>query len=205
MRDLIPIQTIKRLPLYLRYLNELLESGKKSISSQEIAQSLEVKCSLVRKDLSYFGEFGRKGVGYDIKLLISKLREILHLNRTWRVAICGVGKIGQALMLYPGLKKEGFEIVAAFDNDKDKIGKKIGNLVVNDIKDLSKILEEKKVEIAVISVPKESAKEVANLLVKSGIRAILNFAPCHFNLPKKVKVSYVDLTAKLMQLVYYLR
>lgn len=204
-KNLIPSQTIKRLPLYLRYLYELSDSGRTTVSSKEIAENLQIKCAMVRKDLSYFGDFGRKGIGYNIKLLIDELKSILHLDKVWKVTIAGVGKIGQALMLYDGLKKEGFKIVAAFDNDRSKIGRKIGDVVVNDIKDLSRIVKERKVEIGIISVPAISAQKVADLLVKSGIKALLNFAPCHFVLSKKVKISYVDITAKLARLVYYMK
>lgn len=203
-KNLIPDEAIKRLYFYLRCLLDFYNSGKEKVSSNEIADYFRLNPTQVRKDLSYFGDFGKKGVGYDTAILIQEIKDILKLNKEWKVAIVGIGNIGSALILYQGFKKYGFNIAYAFDNDVKKIGQKAGNLVIKDVKEAEKIVKSNDVRIAIISTPENSAQQVANLLVSSGIKTILNFAPMHLDVPKEIKVSYVDISAKLGGLTYYL-
>ena len=203
-KNLIPAEAVKRLYFYLRCLMDFHNTGKEKVSSNEIADYFMLNPAQVRKDLSYFGDFGRKGVGYETAILIQEIKDILKLNKKWEVAIVGIGNIGSALSLYQGFKKYGFSITHAFDSDVKKIGQKAGNLVIEDVKDLEKTVKNNDVKIAIISTSANSAQRVAGLLVSSGIKTILNFAPVHLNVPKEIKVSYVDISAKLGGLTYYL-
>ena len=203
-KNLIPDEAIKRLYFYLRCLMDFHNTGKEKVSSNEIADYFKLNSAQVRKDLSYFGDFGKKGVGYDTAILIQEIRDILKLNREWKIAIVGIGNIGSALSLYQGFKKYGFIITYAFDNDVKKIGQKAGNLVIEDVKNLEKIVKNNDIKIAIISTSANSAQKTADLLVSSGIKTILNFAPLHLDVPEEIKVSYVDISAKLGGLTYYL-
>lgn len=200
----IPEESIRRLPLYLRYLNRLLGTGKEKISSQRLGKEVDVKPAQIRKDLSYFGEFGTPGIGYDTQKLVSELRSILNLDKEWKIALVGVGKIGQALLTYPGFKKQGLKIQVAFDNHPQLIGKEIGGVRIDDVSKLEQKIEEEEIKLAIIAVPSPSAQEVAETLVSSGVNGILNFAPCLLDLPEDIKVSYVDIAIELGRLVYYL-
>ncbi|WP_129407922.1 redox-sensing transcriptional repressor Rex [Marinitoga lauensis] len=199
----IPKPTIKRLAMYYRCLENKKASGMQRTSSKDLADSLHIKASQIRKDLSYFGEFGKRGVGYDIDKLMSSIKTILGLNKKWNVAIVGVGNLGSAIANYTGLEKNGFYIKAAFDKNKTKIGTQISaGILVYDMKDMKKICKEKNIEIAILTVPSEVAQKVANQLVETGIKGILNFAPTSLTLPENISVENVDFTISLKALTY---
>jgi len=205
MREqLIPKESIRRLSVILRTLNRLKDKGRDKISSSELADILGINSAQIRKDFSYFGKFGIRGVGYKIEKLIEEIRSILNLDKEWKVALVGVGNLGQALLSYPGFKKQGFEIIVAFDKSQERIGKKIGRIKVEDVDNLEEKIEEEKIKLAIITTPSESAQEVASRLVRAGVKTILSFAPCSLDLPKRIKVSYVDIAMELAHLVYYL-
>jgi len=196
----IPKPTVKRLGLYYRCLSNYRESGVDFVSSQDIAEKLNIKPSQVRKDLSYFGEFGKRGLGYDVKKLLNEIAHIIGVNKEWNVAIVGAGNLGSALTSYPGLSKHKFRVVALFDNNQQKIGKKVSGITVYDISDLERTVNELKIEIGVIAVPEFAAQHVAELLEKSGIKGIVNFAPVR--LRTNVPVEDVDITLSFETIAY---
>lgn len=196
--------TIKRLSLYYRILNPLSVQGSQEISSKNLAGLLSLNPAQVRKDLSYFGTFGKRGAGYNVSLLVAEIAKILGISEERRVVIVGAGNLGSALAAYRGFNVFGFKICALFDGDANKIGKKIKGILCHNIKDFINFVRTEKVEMAVIAVPSEFAQETAGLVVKSGIKAILNFAPVRLNVPNSVKVDNVDLALELKSLSYFL-
>ena len=197
--------TTNRLSVYLRCLNQLEEAEVRAISSQSLAEQFALNAAQIRKDLAYFGEFGVRGVGYYVRDLKRHLRQILGLDRTLRVAIVGAGNLGLALADYPGFRREGFEITALFDNLSAKVGQQSrGGVPIHDIHDLKRLARRDGVSIAVIAVPAPSAQRVADLIVASGIKAILNFSPGALKVPREVKLKSVDLTVSLESLSFYL-
>lgn len=201
----IPDIVISRLPLYIQTLNRLLREGKSVVSSNELGLLLDMTPSQIRRDLANFGGFGKQGTGYDIIKLMESLRDILNLNQIWKVALIGVGHVGQALINYDGFGRNGFEIVAAFEHNPGKIGKKVGNIVVRDIANMDEEMPEMEVEIAVITVPGESAQAICDRLVKIGIRSILNYAPVNLQVPEGVQVENIDPVLKMQKMTYYLQ
>ena len=199
----IPDETVKRLPLYLRGLLSLFQDSQQSISSQILADFLGVNPWQIRKDFSYFGVFGTPGVGYDTEKLIKQIKKILKLNVSRKAVLVGVGNLGEALLAYPGFKIYGFDIDALFDNNPQKIGRKIKDSIVEDIANLN-LLKRRKIKLGIIAVPREAAQETADALVKAGIKGILNFSPCHINVPKKVKVITIDIAMDFARLPYYM-
>ncbi len=199
----ISSETVRRLPVYLRGLLLLADQEQTSVSSKELASLLGVNPWQIRKDFSYFGDFGTRGVGYDVENLIKQIKKILRLDNGNKVALVGVGNLGRAVMAYPGFKRYGFEIVAAFDTDKKKIGKKAGKLEIEDVASIHS-LKRRKVTLAAIAVPREVAQEIAGSLVDAGIKGILNFSPKHVTVPKKVKVITIDIAMDLARLPYYM-
>ncbi|HEY65713.1 MAG TPA: redox-sensing transcriptional repressor Rex [Caldilineae bacterium] len=195
---------IGRLPIYLRELTYLAEEGREITSSQELGDRLGISSAQIRKDLSHFGEFGKQGTGYHIGFLSEKLREILKVDRVWDVVLVGAGYLGHALANYGGFIGKGFNIVAVFDNDPAKIGQPLGRLIVQDSKDLPKAIKEHGWKIAILAVPASAAQEVTDVLVESGIRAILNYAPVILNVPPGVRVQYIDPVIDLQHMTYYL-
>jgi redox-sensing transcriptional repressor len=203
--DQVSELTTNRLSVYLRCLNTLEDAGVKTISSQALAEQFHLNAAQIRKDLAYFGEFGVRGVGYYVRDLKRHLRQILGLDRKLRVAIMGAGNLGLALADYPGFRQEGFEILALFDNLSAKVGQKSrGGVPIYDIHDLKKIARRDNVSIAVIAVPAPSAQHVVNLVVASGIKAVLNFSPGALQVPEDVKLKSVDLTVSLESLSFFL-
>lgn len=200
----IPEGTISRLFVYLREITELVNLKIRTISSAELGDKVNLSDAQVRKDLGYFGQFGVSGSGYDTVELKKELEKILGKDKTWAVAVIGAGHLGSALLSYSGFKGHGLEIVAAFDSDKRKTGKKLGGVTVRDIKDLSVAVSGEKISIGIIAVPAQNAVEVGRELVNSGVRCILNFAPINLNLPEDVKVNNVDLSCELETLSYFL-
>ena len=201
----VPEATVLRLTSYARFLSDCEEKGIETLSSLDIANAVGVTPAQVRKDLAYFGEFGTRGVGYNIKELIKQIEIILGLDKAWNVIIVGAGNLGRALMAYKGFNKRGVEIVGAFDTDKGKLGDPIGNLKVEPIESIPDRVKESGCELAIIAVPANAAQETANCLVEAGIKGIINFAPYPIVVPHNVTLQSVDLASKLEVLTYYLR
>lgn len=204
MEQSVPEVVIRRLPLYARALAFLLEADRAVISSFDLGPMLGITPAQIRKDLSYFGEFGKQGTGYDISFLLGEINQILGLDKNWPMVLIGVGKLGQAIATYDGFQNQGFPLVAALESDPSKIGQSIGNLVVQDYKDLSKIVEEKNVKIGVIAVPATAAHQVIKDLVDAGIESVLNYAPIAVNLPPTVKIRHIDPIVALQSMAYHL-
>ena len=205
MVDQISELTINRLSLYLRLLNELEVKRVKTVSSKELAHAFGLNAALIRKDLAHFGDLGVRGLGYVVKDLQRELRSILGLDRNLKVAIIGAGNLGLALADYPGFRKEGFEIVALFDNFHSKVGRKSRRGVpIYDIRELKNIAQREGIAIVAIAVPEKSAQNVVNTVMEAGIRAVLNFSPGTLRVPEHVKLKSVDLTVSLEGLSFYL-
>lgn len=201
----IPDIVIGRLPIYLRELTRLANEEKKfTTSSQELGERLGLSSAQIRKDLSHFGEFGKQGTGYHINYLIEQLREILHLTQEWSVALVGAGFLGHALAHYNGFAYRGFRIAWVFDNDPEKIGEDLNGLLVQDIAQMENILRQHQVKMAILAVPITHAQETADILINSGVKAILSYVPIHLNVPPHVHVSYSDPVIELQRMTYYL-
>ena len=200
----VPDETVGRLLAYLRALLCLHREGAETVSSRRLAELCDVKPSMVRKDFSYFGEFGTPGVGYQVEEMIQQLRKLLNLDKAMRAALVGVGNVGKALLSYPGFVDEGFEIVAAFDTAGDKVGQTFDDLVVEHVDALEQRIEEKGIRLGILAVPVSEAPRVAERMAAAGLKAILSFAPCQLNMPKGVRVRCVDLAMEMARLVYHL-
>lgn len=196
---------ISRLPLYLRTLEFLEKEGRQVTSSQELATRLGFSSAQIRKDLSYFGEFGKQGTGYAIPFLQSKLREILNIDHLWEVGVIGAGDLGRALVHYQGFAAQGFRIVAIFDDAPKKIGMAVGALTVQSMGEVARVVRESKLQIMILAVPAQVAQAVANQLVELGVRAILNYAPITLSVPESVRVYYLDPVVGLQSMAYYLK
>lgn len=196
--------TTNRLSVYLRCLNDLEAEGVRSVSSGELAKRYNLNASKMRKDLASFGEFGVRGRGYDIKSLRNQLRKILGLDRVYKVCVVGSGRIGSALADYYGQASSNFVIKALFDVDKKKIGKNAGNVEIFDTKNFADIVKRDNIEVAIIAVPAEFAQSTLDLVVESGIRAVMNLAPVPLKAVGNVKLKTVDLTTSLESLSYFL-
>lgn len=196
--------TVRRLSAYLRFLEESAEHGLTTISSDELARRGGTTSAQVRKDLSFFGSFGKRGLGYSIPELISSLREILGLKREWKVIIVGAGKIGTALARYAGFEQRGFHVIAVYDSDPVKIGSRWEDLVVRDTATLERDIARERPDIAVLAVPHGAAQDAAARLVRSGVKAILNFAPTQLAVPADVAVRSVNMAMELEGLSYAL-
>jgi len=200
----IPEATIIRLSVYSRFLSQADQRGIITISSGEIAEGVGVSPAQVRKDLAYFGEFGTRGVGYNVKDLHHNIMKILGLNSYWPAIIVGAGHLGTALCMYGGFKERGFKVVGMFDNNPDKIGENINNVTIYDLTKMGDIVKKEKVKIGIMAVPAGAAQDVANYLVSAGIKAILNFAPKVINVPEHIAIRNVDLTVNLEILTFNL-
>ena len=204
MTNDIPDIVIGRLPLYLRALSYMAEeSGKVTTSSHELGQRLGISSAQIRKDLSHFGEFGKQGTGYHINYLIDQLRQILHLQEEWPVALVGAGFLGHALAHYQGFQHRGFQISWVFDNDPEKIGIDMNGLIVRDLSELSEVINKETAQVGIISVPASAAQDIADLLVRAGIRSILSYAPINLMAPDNVQVRYSDPVIQLQRMTYY--
>ncbi len=201
----IPTATISRLVTYLRILTQLESIDVKKTSSDHLAEEAQVSAFQVRKDLAYFGRFGTRGAGYSVPTLRRELRRILGLTRPWNVAIMGMGRLGEALADYPNFDQYDFILKAFFDTDPAKIGGKVRGIEVLDTADLPQTVREKGIDIGFISVPSASAQDAADVLVRAGIRGILNFAPTVINVPPEVHVEPVDFLAGLKRLSFYIQ
>ncbi|GLI07204.1 redox-sensing transcriptional repressor Rex [Paenibacillus tyrfis] len=195
---------VRRLPVYLRFLNELSKKNVQTVSSQDLGQKLDLNPAQIRKDLAYFGEFGKKGIGYDVDYLIEKIRQILKLDKIIPVALVGAGNLGRALCNYNAYLKDNMKIVAVFDSHESKIGDTINNLKVKSTSEMKATIQELKVRIGIITVPAAEAQQVANQFVEAGVEAILNFAPMIIKVPSEMRVHHADFTTELQSLAYYL-
>ncbi|WP_128894401.1 redox-sensing transcriptional repressor Rex [Longirhabdus pacifica] len=195
---------VRRMPIYLRYLNEMKQAQIATVSSQELGKRLNLNPAQIRKDLAYFGEFGKKGIGYDISYLIQKIRQILKLDQIIHVALIGAGNLGQALSNYNKYLKDNMQITAIFDNAPQKVNTKIHHLSVEPLNVLKQRVKELDIRVGIITVPQHEAQSVADLLVEAGIEAILNFAPAIIHVPDHVRIHHADFTAELYSLAYYL-
>jgi len=202
--DKIPDIIIGRLPVYLRALQRLADKGVLNTSSQELGEMIGISAAQIRKDISQFGEFGKQGTGYSIPFLIERLRDILNVDRVWDMAIVGMGDIGHALAHYNGFANRGFQVSAVFDNDPKKIGQKVGDFEVFSTNVMIERIKRLKIKIAVLTVPASAAQEIADQLVKAGVKAILNYAPISLNVPDDVHVQYIDPVTHLQRMTYYL-
>jgi redox-sensing transcriptional repressor len=201
----VPEVVIQRLPLYVRVLSQFSSSGNNVISSEQLGSRLQMTPAQIRKDLSYFGRFGKQGRGYDVEMLEGQLRSILGLDRTWNAAVVGMGRLGRAVVSYPGFAPEGFTVVAAFDTSSEIIGKNISDLDVRSISQLAETVKELDIKIGIVTVPIDHAQEVIDELVKAGIKAILNYAPLSPQVPEGVTVRGIDPVLSLQSMTYYLR
>ena len=203
----IPFATIERVARYLRCLKRLGEMKIKVVSSKALAEHTKTTPEQVRKDLSYFGKFGKTGTGYDVKKLSKKLEAILKAQKKWNVCIIGAGALGSALVRYPGFKESGYSIIAMFDNNLEKIGKKISGIEIFDIEKFSEITRKKDIQLAIAAVPKESTEELEDVIAKSTIRGVMNFVPVtlKFKTRRRIAVVDVDLAQKLYIMTYLIK
>ena len=200
----IPDIIIGRLPIYLRALQRMADKGIQTTSSQELGERVGISAAQIRKDISQFGEFGKQGTGYRISFMMDKIREILKVNRIWDVVVVGVGDMGHALARYQGFVNRGFRIVMVFDNDQTKIGQKVGEFVVKDTSTMIEAIRVAGIQVAMLTVPAPAAQEVTDMLVKAGVKAILNYAPISLSVPEGVRVQHIDPATHLQRMTYYL-
>ena len=199
-----PEVVINRLPQYIRVLREFQRAGGKVISSKELGDALQMTPAQIRKDLSYFGRFGKQGRGYNVVHLQDELRKILGLDHPWHIALIGVGRLGRAILGYPGFAPEGFQIVAAFDDDPRQVNQQLGGLIVEPMSSLQDEVRNKDIRIAIVAVPAPYAQQVVNQLVACGVKSILNYAPVSIQAPESVKVRGIDPVLALQSMTYYL-
>jgi redox-sensing transcriptional repressor len=200
----IPDIIIGRLPIYLRALQRLADQGIQNTSSQELGEMIGISAAQIRKDISQFGEFGKQGTGYSIPFLIERLQTIMKINRIWDIIVVGMGDIGHALARYNGFANRGFKVIMLFDNDPDKVGQKVNDLEILSMDSMVEMVRQNKIRIAMLTVPASAAQSVAEQLVKAGIKAILNYAPIHLNVPNDVRVQHIDPATHLQRMTYYL-
>jgi len=199
----IPEATVARLPLYYRALVEMAEQKLATVSSERLAEMAGVNAAKVRKDFSYLGSYGTRGVGYDVEYLLFQISRELGLTQDWPVVIVGVGNLGHALANYRGFSARGFRVVGLVDADASKHGEQVGGLLVEPIEDLPRIVAEREVAIGIIATPAAAAQEVAGLLVQAGVTSVLNFAPTVIAVPPGVSLRKVDLSIELQILSFY--
>ncbi len=199
-----PDVVVRRLPLYARSLRYLLTEGKTSVSSQELGERINVTAAQIRKDLSYFGEFGKQGIGYDVGKLLDQIESILGLNHEWPVVLIGIGHLGEAIARYEGFQQQGIKIAALFDSDADKIGTIVNDMPVHDFASAASFIAANGIKMAIIAVPAATAQAVSEQLIAAGVRAILSYAPTVIQVPEDVWVRYIDPVAVLHSMTYYL-
>jgi redox-sensing transcriptional repressor len=200
----IPDIVVGRLPVYLRTLKSLAVEGREITSSSELGARLGLTSAQIRKDLSYFGEFGKQGLGYNVEFLIQQLRRILKVERIWEVVLVGAGDLGRALAHYHGFHDRGFEICMVYDSDPAKIGTSLAQFSIRDIGNLAAEVRLAKIVVAMLAVPAEAAQKITELLVEAGVKAILNYAPTVLSIPKGVHVQNIDPAAHLQRMTFYL-
>jgi redox-sensing transcriptional repressor len=202
-RRKIPEAALGRLPVYLRILVDLSAEGTAQVSSEQLAELAAVNAAKVRKDLSYLGTYGTRGVGYDVQFLTYQIQRELGLNQSWPVVIVGAGNLGQALANFTGISERGFHIVGVVDKDESKIGSLVGGVRVKHADELTQIVHSKSVSIGIIATPAQQAQDAADSLVRAGVGSIMNFAPTVLSVPRGVNVRKVDLALELQILSYY--
>ena len=200
----VPEVVVARLPQYVRILSRILAQGAEVVSSQQLGEQLQVTPAQIRKDLSYFGRFGKRGRGYSVRHLLDRLRDILGLDSYWNVAVVGVGHLGRAILSYPGFTPDGFHLVAAFDADKKIVGRPVGDLTVLPVGKLEEVVRSENVSIAILAVPVMHAQRVVDRLVECGVRAILNYAPTSPQVPEGIIIRNIDPVIALQTMTYYL-
>ena len=200
----VPEVVVARLPQYVRILTRLLQEGAEVVSSQQLGEKLQVTPAQIRKDLSYFGRFGKQGRGYSVYHLLERLKLILGINSFWNVAVVGVGRLGRAILSYPGFTPDGFNIVAAFDANPDVVGETIAGLTVKALDQMDDEVGSKKISIAIVAVPTEHTQGVVDRLVACGVRGVLNYAPISPQVRDGVRVRNIDPVLSLQSMTYYL-
>lgn len=200
----VPEVVISRLPQYVRTLSQLLEAGVEVTNSQQLGAQLQVTPAQIRKDLSYFGRFGKQGRGYRVRHLLTELKQILGLDSEWNVAVVGVGRLGNAILNYPGFNPDGFHLVAAFDNNPNHVGQEVGGVAVQPISAMAATVAARDITIAIVAVPSAHTQSVIDHLVACGVRAILNYAPINAQVPDGVRVRNIDPVLALQSMTYYL-
>lgn len=198
----IPIPAVRRLSLYLRQLESFKRKERRTISSKQLGESLGLTDAQVRKDFAYFGQFGHPGIGYRVEDLIAQVRRILGTDKTWNVMLVGAGNLGRALLAYRGFEQKGFKLVAVFDADDSKVGKKHGPFNIHGMGELADVVQKQHIKLAIVAVPADSAQDVADQLVAAGVRGLLNFAPVSITVPPDVALNAVDLAVQLEQLSF---
>ncbi len=201
----IPDVVIDRLPVYARALAALERNGREVVSSQELGATLGVTPAQIRKDLSYFGRFGKQGRGYNVKRLLEELRQILGIDREWTMVLVGIGQLGRAILQYGGFAPQGFRILAAFDAHPDVIGEKIEGLVVQPADELRDVLAGMHIDIGIVATPAASAQSVIDALIASGVNAILNYAPIAAQVPPGIHIKHIDPVLALQSMTFYLK
>jgi redox-sensing transcriptional repressor len=200
----VPDIVIGRLPIYLRALSVLMNTGQEFTSSQELGKILGIGSAQIRKDLSHFGEFGKQGTGYEISFLSEQISKILNVDRDWSVGLVGFGDLGQAIAHYGGFKTKGFHIDAIFDNDPQKVGTTVGDTTVQSIDAMENSIRQNRIKMAIVAVPAAVAQDVTEKLIAAGVRAILNYAPISLSVPDYVRVQYIDPVVHLQRMTFYL-
>ena len=201
----VPEVVVLRLPLYVRALSQLTSESIDVVSSQQLGSLLQMTPAQIRKDLSYFGRFGKQGRGYDVRFLLRELQEILGLDREWRACLVGVGRLGRAIINYPGFYRENFRIVAAFDGDHAQVGNTIGEFNVQPMSELSETVIDKNISIGIVAVPAQQAQSVIDVLIENDIKGILNYAPVAAKVPMNIVVRNIDPVLSLQSMTFYLR
>ncbi|WP_210421736.1 redox-sensing transcriptional repressor Rex [Alteribacter populi] len=200
----IPQATAKRLPLYYRFLESLQLSGKHRVSSSELSEAVKVDSATIRRDFSYFGALGKKGYGYNVNYLLSFFRKTLDQDEVTRVTLVGVGNLGTAFLNYNFTKSNNTLIEMAFDVDEGKVGQEVGNVPIYHLDDFKEKVDSG-VEVAILTVPSQAAQNIADQIVESGIKGILNFTPARLSVPDDVRVHHIDLSVELQSLIYFLK
>src|SRR5689334_23357574 len=198
----VPNPAVRRLSLYLRQLESFKKKDRRTISSKQLGESLGLTDAQVRKDFAYFGQFGHPGIGYRVDDLINQVKRILGTDKIWNVMLIGAGNLGRALLAYRGFEQKGFKMVAVFDADPSKVGKKVGPFTIQSTSELATTVEKQSIRLAIIAVPADNAQEVADQLVAAGLRGLLNFAPVSITVPPEVALNAVDLAVQLEQLSF---
>src|ERR1043165_762067 len=198
----IPNPAVRRLSLYLRQVDAFRRKERRTISSKQLGESLNLTDAQVRKDLAYFGQFGHPGIGYRVDDLIAQVKRILGTDKIWNVLLVGAGNLGRALLAYNGFQAKGFRIAAVFDNDSRKVGQKIGAFTIQSLSQLQSTIQQQGIRLAIMAVPAEAAQELADTLAAAGIRGLLNFAPISITVPPTVALNAVDLAVQLEQLSF---
>jgi redox-sensing transcriptional repressor len=200
----VPQGVVERLPSYLSVLMHLREEGSQTVSSAQLSALAEVNAAQIRRDLAYFGQFGKRGVGYDVALLVDRIQRILGSDHIQRLAIVGAGNLGSAIAQYDGLRTRGFVVAGIFDRDPRKVGTRVGDLIVREVAELERVVQEQAIRFGVIAVPPETAQEVADRLCDAGIQVVVNYSTAYVHVPSWVTLHNTDPVRELLHTLYYL-